>query len=311
MGLTMRVSNRAYLDHLSANLSRASEQIARLSMQVSSGQRLTQPSDDPLAIGAVIEARADLARLVNRQKVLTKAARLTGAADVALGSISTMLRHALDLTMGATRPGTEATARATTAEELRSMARSIMDEANASVAGDYVFAGKLSQTEPFTQGGGTVSYAGSSEGMELWVAPGRPIEASIPGDRLLNFENASGERAVPEVDRDLFTLLEELAVAVESGHDAAVEQMAVELDALADHVIEMRGVLGARVARIEASQSAAADAQVRAEEMLAETEGVDLVEALIELENQKLAYQSALAATAKLAGLPTLFELQW
>lgn len=108
----MRISNRAYLDHLSANLSRASEHIARLSMQVSSGQRLTRPSDDPLAIGAVIDARADLAALVNRQKVLDKGARLTGAADVALGSISSMLRHAGDLVMAATRPGTEATARA-------------------------------------------------------------------------------------------------------------------------------------------------------------------------------------------------------
>lgn len=307
----MRISSRAYLDHLSANLQRASDQIARLSLQVSSGRRLTRPSDDPLAVGAVLDARADLARVVNRQKVLDKAARLTSTADVALGSMTAMLRQANDLALAATRPGMESASRAAIAEQLRSLARSIMDEANASVAGDYVFAGKLSQTAPFSQTGSTVNYAGSSEGLELWVAPGRPMEVTIPGDRLFNFTDAAGQRAVAEVDEDLFALIERLAAAVQAGDDTAVEQMTVPLRLLSDHVVQMRGVLGARVARIESSREAAADAQVRMEEMLADTEGVDLVKAMVELENEKLAYQSALAATAKLVQLPTLFELQW
>jgi len=307
----MRISTRAFINHLSANLTRASEEIARLGMQISSGRRLTRPSDDPLAVGAVVDARADVARLANRQKVLAKAARLTAVADTALDTMSSMLRRAAEVAVSATRPGTEPAARSALAAELRSIGRTIVDEGNSSITGEYVFAGKLSEGAPFQEAGGAVTYHGSSEGMVVWVAPGRAMEVTIPGDRLFNFENAAGERAVPEVDRDLFTLIDEMAGAIEAGDDDAVREMMPGLEALTEHAIHMRGLLGARAARIEDASNAAANAELRATELLAETEGVDLVEALVELENQKLAYQSALAATARLAQLPTLFELQW
>ncbi|MCD6362147.1 MAG: hypothetical protein J7M38_14915 [Armatimonadetes bacterium] len=307
----MRISSRAFINHLSANLSRVTDDIARLSLQVSSGRRLTRPSDEPLAAARIVNARADLARMTNRLKTLDKAGRLISAADVALDTITDRLRHARELCMTATRPGMETSTRAAVAVELRSIARTIADEGNASIAGDYVFAGRKNRTEPLAEAGGTMTYLGSSEGMRIWVAPGRSMEVTVPGDRLFNFEDADGRRAVPEVESDIFTLIEDIAAAVEAGDDTAVEEMTPQLEALSNHIIEMRGVLGARAARIDSARTAAADAETHARQILADTEGVDLVEAIVELENQKLAYQSALAATAKMASLPTLFELQW
>ena len=307
----MRISSRAYMDQLGANLARAGSEVARLGQQIASGKRLTRPSDDPLAVGAVVDARSDLAQVVNRQKVLNKASRLMGVADGALDTMTSLLRRAQDIGAGATEPALTSAARAAMAAELRSIRDSLMDEANASVAGDYVFAGKLSRQPPLSEAGGVVSYSGSSEGIELWVAPGRPMEASVPGDRLLNFENADGERAVPDVDTDIFTLLADLASAVEAGDDAEVRRMTPQLQALSENVVEQRGVLGARARRVRDATDAAACAEVHARELLADIEDVDLVRAITDLEAQKLAYQAALAATAKMAQLPTLFELEW
>ncbi len=307
----MRISSRAYFNALSANLNSTSERLAQLSQQISSGRRLAKPSDDPMAVRAVVDARADLATVVNRQKALAKGDILTTMSDAVLDEISSALRRAQDIALAGSQPGLDGNGRAAMASELRSIRHSVFDQANVSVAGDYIFSGRLGEQPPFEEVGGVVSYAGQPEGVQIWVAPGRAMEVTVPGDRLFNFEDAGGDRAVGSVDNDLFGLLEDLAVAIESGDNTAVEARSVDLQALAGHAIEQRGVLGARAARIEDAEIAAGNMEVRANEILSEAEGVDLVAAIVELENQKLAYQSALSATAKLAQLPTLFELNW
>lgn len=307
----MRISTRSYARHIQKSISRAQQELRRLSEQLTSGKRLTCPSDDPVAIGDIINARSDLATVLNRQKVLQKAERLTGPADTALDNISSALRDVKDLVLGATQPGLTDTARLSQAEIIRGYRERIFDEANISVQGDYLFAGKLSNTQPFEETAGVITYTGDSEGLELWVAPERPMEVTLPGDGLFNFEDAGGDRAVSEVDTDLFTLLDDIADAIEAGDDNALPDMAEDLDALYQHVVGQRGVLGARVQRIEDAQHSAGDMEVAAREILSDIEDVDIASALVDLQHQQVCYQAALSATAKLAQLPTLFEMSW
>lgn len=307
----MRVSTFAYSTDTKNNLARAQQDLRRLSRQLSSGRRLTRPSDDPVAVGTIINARSDLANVVNRQKVLSRAQTLTGPADAVLDNIARALRQVRDIVLGSTQPGLTDAARRSQAQIVRGNRDRIMDEANVSVQNVYLFAGKLSQTKPFGDAAGAVAYTGDSEGVQVWVAPDRPLEITIPGDRLFNYHDASGARAVPSVDADLFALLDEVAAAIEAGDDSRIPALAEDLDALYAHVVEQRGVLGARVQRIDEAARSAADAELIAREILSDTEDVDIATALIDLQHQQLCYQAALAATASLARIPTLFELGW
>jgi flagellar hook-associated protein 3 FlgL len=307
----MRVSTFAYSNDTKNNLARAQQDLRRLSRQLSTGKRLTRPSDDPIAVGSIINARSDLANVLNQQKVLHRAQTLTGPADSALDNISSALRDVRDIALGASQPGLTDAARLSQAEIVRSHRNRIMDEANMSVQNVYLFAGKLSQTKPFVDGGAGVSYTGDSEGVQVWVAPDRPLEITIPGDRLFNFPDGGGTRPVSSVNTDLFALLDDLANAIEAGDEARIPELAEDLDALYGHVVEQRGVLGAKVRRIDDAMASASDAEVSAREILADTEDIDIAHALVDLQHQQLCYQAALAATAKLAEVPTLFELQW
>ncbi len=307
----MRVSSRDYYADLQRNLAAAQQDLQRLSRQLSSGRRLTRPSDDPVAVGEIISARSDVAAATNRQRTLRRAILLTGSADNALDSISSALRQAQDLVLTAGRPGETDAARSAVAEMVRSVRERVLDVANISVKGEYLFAGKLARQAPFEDGVGGVTYVGDSEGMQLWVAPGRPMEVTIPGDRLLNFEDAGGNRAVPEVDTDLFALLDDIATAIEAGDADQVSALGADLDRLCAHVVQQRGVLGARTQRIEDALDAAQDAEVTAREVLSDAEDVDIAAALMELQARQVSYQAALTATSRLAGLPTLFELGW
>lgn len=307
----MRISSRAYLEALNRHLSQASQKIETLSMQISSGRRLSKPSDDPLAVRAIVDARADLSTTLNRQKVLAKGQRLTSVADVALDAMGTGLRRVRDIGLGGTQPGLDDDARHALAMEIRSVRQTLIDHGNASVTGDCVFSGRLSPNPPFEEVAGVVSYTGTSEGAEMWVAPGRPMEVTIPGDRLFNFEDANGERAVAGVDRDMFALLEDLASAIEVGNDAETLTCMTDFDALSGQVTQQRGVLGARAARLATAQRSAGDVELHAREILTDVEGVDMVQAMLDLQNEELAYQAALAAVAKMVQLPTLFQMNW
>ncbi len=307
----MRISTLAYNNDTKNSLARAQQDLRRLSRQLSSGKRLTRPSDDPIAVGSIINARSDLANVLNQQQVLQRAQALTGPADAALDNMASALRQVRDIALGATQPGLTDAARRSQAQIVRSHRDRIMDEANISVQNVYLFAGKLSQTKPFADGAGGISYTGDSEGVQVWVAPGRPLEITVPGDRLFNYENTAGVRPIPEVDSDLFTLLDDLANAIEAGDDARVPELAADLDALYGHVAEQRGVLGAKVQRIDDATESALNAEVAAREILSDTEDIDIATALMDLQHQQLCYQAALAATAKLSQLPTLFEMQW
>jgi len=307
----MRVSSRGYYADARRNLARAQQDLRRLSRQISSGKRLTRPSDDPVAIGAVIAARADVAAMTNRQATLQRAMRLTGPADTALGNISSALRQTKDTVLGACQPGQTEAGRAVSAELVRSLRERIIDAANLNVTGEYLFAGKLSRHAPFVDGPGGVTYSGDSEGMELWVAPGRPMEVTIPGDRLFNFEDAAGDRAVADIDTDLFALLDEIAATIEAGDAEELASLATDLERLSAHVRQQRGVLGARMQRIEDALEWAQDAEVVAREILSDSEDTDIVSALMELQHVQVSYQAALTATARLAQLPTLFDLGW
>ncbi|MFW5867020.1 MAG: flagellin [Armatimonadota bacterium] len=307
----MRISTLAYNNDTKNSLARAQQDLRRLSRQLSSGKQLTRPSDDPIAVGSIINARSDLANVLNQQQVLQRAQALTGPADAALDNMAGALRQVRDIGLGATQPGLTDAARRSQAHIVRSHRDRIMEEANISVQNVYLFAGKLSQTKPFADGAGGVSYTGDSEGVQVWVAPDRPLEITVPGDRLFNYEDTAGVRPIPEVDSDLFTLLDDLAGAIEAGDDARVPELAADLDALYGHVVEQRGVLGARVQRIDDATESALNAEVAAREILSDTEDIDIATALMDLQHQQLSYQAALAATSKLAQLPTLFELQW
>ena len=70
-------------------------------------------------------------------------------------------------------------------------------------------------------------------------------------------------------------------------------------------------MLGARTVRVQQAMEAAKDVEVHAREVLSDVEDVDIAQAIVQMQAQEVAYQAALSAPAKMAQMPTLFELAW
>ena len=99
-----------------------SADIARLQESVSSGKRLSAPSDDPVASARIAELRQTQANQAAWSQNVTTGAAIAGAADAKLGAVGSLLDRAKDLMLQARNEATSAADRASIAAELKGLA---------------------------------------------------------------------------------------------------------------------------------------------------------------------------------------------
>ena len=306
----MRVSTKSYMDMLQQGIRRAEGKLGTLTQQLTSGKRISRPSDAPIGASQALRAHATLEGTISSQRVLEQARQINGALDNALGDLAAPLQTAYNAALKATAPGLGDSGRAACAQEVDSAMEQIVRAGNYESNGVYLLAGTDNREAPLSELGGVMTYQGNTHAMRIATAPSRSCEITVTGQEVFNFADPiSGNRAVSEVDADLFEVLEALAEDIEVGYEAGISEHMAELKTLQEHVLTERGKVGAYGMRLEQNLELAKDAELRSRTVLAEVEDVDIVQAMIEVEREKMAYQSALAATAEIAQMPTLFEL--
>jgi len=307
----MRIATASYMDLLHQNIRDAEGKLSILTRQITSGRQIHAPSDDPIAASQALRAHGVLEANLGQQRVLERALQHNRALDDALGELSTPLRTAYNAAMKATQPGLGETGRLACAQEIESALSRLVSLGNFEFAGTYLLGGTDNRHAPLVQTADPdqpVQYTGNDIPMRISVAPGRSADITITGERLFNFADAGGNRAVSEVDADVFQVMSDLARDVRIGYENGIAQNMEKLDTLLRHAISMQGVVGAVGLRLEQSLDVARNLEVQTRTILAEVEDVDIVRALLEVEKSKLAYQAALTATAQMAQMPTLFD---
>ena len=305
----MRIGTRAFYDSVSATVNRMQRELGDLTVAMSSGKKINRPSDNPLASTIIARAHIELAAAESRHRILDGGVDMCRAADAFLRDISSALRSAIETSTQGLQPGATDAMRQASAAAIRSSREAILTEGNAKVGNRYLFGGYQDRGFPLVEAAGVVSYEGDSGQLTVPVAAGRTCDISVPGDKVFNFVNDDGVRAVPEVDADVFTLLDELATAVQDGDDEAARELMDQADKLWGHVVQLRGNMGASEIRIDTSRNALGDAELRCHQVLADEESIDVAEAITEYVALETAYQAALSVLSRITSMPTMFDL--
>lgn len=130
--------------------------------QVSTGLRVNQPSDDPAASANMVISLASSANVDQYTSNVSAVTSQMNTADSALSSVATALNTAITLgTSGAT--GTVSTAnRQAIAVQVQGIVTSVIDQANSTYQGVYLFAGSANTTPPFVAASSTYTSAQGS-----------------------------------------------------------------------------------------------------------------------------------------------------
>lgn len=157
-----RVSNLLQSSVTLNQAPRLQQQLLEVQNQLSTGQRLSAPSDDPGAAAIIMQLQKTLDQQKSYDDNLTQANNFLGETDSTLGAITDQLRQAQSLASANVGSDVTPDARASAAAVVQSIYTQMLSLANTQYQGMYIFGGDKANTAPFVESNGGVTFVGSS-----------------------------------------------------------------------------------------------------------------------------------------------------
>lgn len=185
----MRV-DPSYVTNLVSALDQAQSNSQQYSSELSSGVRVTELSQDPLAAGENVQ----LLNQIGQDDSFTQSSSLvTGqlqVADSALGQVVSQLTQAVSLATSADNGTMNANDLQSISSQLAGIRAEVLSLANSSYQGQYIFAGGSSAAPPFTlstaASPATVTYHGNKDVNFLQTPNGQRIQLNVPGSQIFS-----------------------------------------------------------------------------------------------------------------------------
>lgn len=190
----MRISTAMIFNSSVSSMNEQTAAQLKLTQQISSGQRIITPADDPVAATQVLQVQQ--ARDINSQYAtnLSNAKSALGLEDAQLSSVTDILTRIQELSVQAGNSTYSDANRASLAVELRADFGQLLNIANATDGGgQYLFSGYKGSTQPFS---GTVDSMIASPSSEVTYL-------GDDGQRTLAVA-ASSQLAVSDAGSDVF-----------------------------------------------------------------------------------------------------------
>ncbi|MGG3894804.1 flagellar hook-associated protein FlgL [Geobacillus stearothermophilus] len=294
----MRITQSMLANNTLKQIARSYANLDKYQTQLSTGKKITRPSDDPVVAMKGIAYRSNLAEVEQFKRNFSEAYNWVENSDSALDKATQALQRIRELTVQASNDTYEETQRQAIAKEVRQLTEHLVTIANTKVGDKYIFNGAKTTEPPVTLNpDGTISVSANSQQLNIELAKGIYIPVNIP---LSTAFGAGG---------GLFSDLQNLAAALENPSTTG-DDITDYLDKLDSHLTNLLGVraeLGARMNRIELMEDRIDSQQVIAEKMLSDNEDVDLEKVITDLKTQESVHRAALAVGARVIQ-PTLVD---
>lgn len=190
----MRISSNTIFDSNVASMTQQQARLMQTQQQIASGRRMLTASDDPVAAARALEINQSDA--INTQYAANRtAARHTlSMAESSLQSVTSLLQDVQTATIYAGNGSLNSGDRRTIATELSGRLQELIGLANSTDgAGNYLFAGFQSKTQPFVDTAAGVGFFGDDGQRNVQVSATRQISASDSGaDVFMRIKNGNG-----------------------------------------------------------------------------------------------------------------------
>ncbi|MCQ4240558.1 flagellar hook-associated protein FlgL [Stutzerimonas stutzeri] len=185
----MRISTLQAFNNGVTGLQRNYANATRTQEQISTGNRILTPADDPVASVRLLQLEQQQNVLSQYKSNLTAADNSLTQEEVTLNSVNTVLHRVRELALRAGNGSLEAQDRKSIAAELREREDELLSLMNTRNArGEYLFSGFQGKTQPFVRDGdGSYSYQGDEGQRKLQIASSLSIAISDNGKAV--FEN--------------------------------------------------------------------------------------------------------------------------
>jgi len=299
----IRVTSGAYADRLISNLGSITARQARYQAQISTGQRVTLPEDDPGAVRRALDLEGERGRVGQFGRNITRLKETATSTNTVMRSLSKIATRAGELAIKANSIRS-ADDRKAYAAEVTQMIHQAVSSANTNLRGESVMAGTLNDQPAYTLTAGTdgrvqsVTYNGNQDTASLDIAEGQELSASVVGSNATG-SGPAGLIEDPRAGADLFNHLIQLQDQLLAG-SAVTTPTTVGLQADADNLLRHIAANGVVQGRLEAGSAMVSDRLLSLEGQISGETDADLAKALVRLNETQVSYQAALQTGGKI-----------
>jgi flagellar hook-associated protein 3 FlgL len=291
-----------------ANLASLSERINRTQAQLTSGLRISKPSDDPTAVGDVLQLQSDIGRV---SQVTTNLNGVKSEVDTASGVVQnavSLLDQARSLAAQGASGTLDASGRTALAAQAEQILNTLIDDSRATFDGRYLFSGDSSLQPAYT-----VNLANPNGVDRLLLGPatrliqdssGQTFAVAKTAQDLFDHRNPGDSLAADNV----FAAVNSLRVALANNDQAGTLAAAASIQTAQDYLNQQGAFYGAVQNRITNALDVAQKFQLQSETALSKERDTDVAAAATDLTQEQLSQQAAMQAQASMPR-NSLFDL--
>ncbi len=296
-----------------ANVDRIQQNLAEANEEVSSGLKISVPSDDPDEVAPLLQLRADLAQNTQIQSNLTLAQTDATAADNALSSAIQLMNQAQTLATQAADTTLSASDRVSIASQIQSIQQQMVGVSNTQVQGRYIFSGDDDQTPAYevntgddTLGNGVNQISTSPSTRQVQDASGGSFPASETAQQIFDARNDDGSCAGDNVFASLTAMAQ--AISSTTGSDtSAIQAATANLQAASVQLNSAQGFYGNVEDRIQDAQTEASDQNTQLQTQIGNLQDADVASEALQLSQDQTQLTAAFQAQAEMP-TKTLFD---
>lgn len=276
--------------------------------QLSSGKKITRPSDDPVIAMKGMNYRSQLSNVEQYERNLSEVHNWLDNTDQTMNEVTLVLHRINDLTLQAANGSNDVDDRANIGKEVDQLVDELVNLANTRVNDKYLFNGTDTngdsvatdedgnQVPPFSRDeNGQFTFSENTGEVMIEVSAG--VRFKVNSDPTSVFSE--------DLFEDLQTLVDDLNSGEVSSED--FDDHLGNIETHLNNTLNERAEIGARMNRVDLIENRLADQSISAERMMSDNEDVDTAEVIMNLTMQEAIHRATLSAGARVLQ-PTLLD---
>ncbi|MCU1274329.1 MAG: flagellar hook-associated protein 3 [Bryobacterales bacterium] len=283
-----------------ADLSRVQSQIDTAQRQISSGLKISQPSDAPNELEGLMRVQADLARNQQVSNNLAEVKSEVDTSEQALQTATKLMDRVSTLAAQAVNSTQTASSRQSIAQEVTGILQQLVGLSQTSVQGRYVFSGDQSQLSSYSLNlsapNGVDRLLTTAATRQVVDATGISFTIARTALDIFDHRNPDDSTAADNV----FAAVNSLRVSLQNNDQAGISNAQNSLHAANDSLNTHLSFYGSVQNRIQDSQDYSSRYQLQLQTDLSHIQDADITQAALALSQGNTQLNTALAAEAKM-----------
>jgi flagellar hook-associated protein 3 FlgL len=254
------------------------------SVQVTTGQRNANVSDDPAAAGQVMKIDSESRRIAQYQRNITSVRGSLSSEESTLDQVGDILSRAKELATAQGGSNANAASRSAASAEVDQLLSQVVALGNTKIGDQYLFGGNVTNSAPFQADG---TYVGDNGTRQSVISAGQSVPSAQNGAQLF-------------VSSGVIQSLTDLRNALTSNNATGIQNSITGIDSAFDQTQTNLASVGAETNALDAAVTRLSAQTTTLTKTRSDIAEIPLEEASLKFSQAQTALQAGLLATTKI-----------